>query len=267
MKIINLKYYTALLLLALIATSCQKVIKLDLGNQSGQLVIEANFTDQVSTQVVKLSRNVPFTSTNTYPPVTGATVTMDNHHGRIITFNETSPGYYSIDSIGGIYGRTYTMSVVTGGTTYNADSTMPQLVVLDSIASATNIFSNKDNTRMISVYFQDPAGIPNYYRFILWVNGVQVKSVFAFDDQFFDGKYVNFNLQQSDIDIYPGDKVRVEMQCVDKPVYTYWFTLSQQQANNPGGQIAPSNPPTNFTPTSLGYFSAHTTQTIDLVTK
>src|ERR1700744_2584720 len=267
MKIINLKYYTALLLIALIVSSCQKVIKLDLGDQSGKLVIEANFTDQVSTQVVKLSRNVPFTSTNTYPPVTGAKVTMDNHHGRIVTFNETSPGNYTVDSLGGIYGRTYTMSVVTGGTTYNADSTMPQLVVLDSIASATNIFSNKDNTRMISVYFRDPKDVPNYYRFIMWVNDVQVKAVFAFDDQFFDGNYVNFNLQQSDIDIYPGDKVRVEMQCIDKPVYTYWFTLSQQQAANPGGQIAPSNPPTNFTPIVLGYFSAHTTQTIELVTK
>jgi hypothetical protein len=267
MKIINLKYYTALLLLALIAVSCQKVIKLDLGNQTGQMVIEANFTDQVSTQVVKLSRNVPFTSTNTYPPVTGATVTMDNHHGRIITFNETSPGSYSVDSIGGIYGRSYTMSVVSGGTTYTANSTMSNLVALDSIASLNNIFDNKTNTRMISVYFQDPSGVPNYYRFILWVNNVQVKDVFAFDDQFFDGKYVNFNLQQNDIDIHPGDTVKVEMQCIDKPVYTYWFTLSQQQANNPGGQIAPSNPPTNFTPIVLGYFSAHTTQTIKLVTR
>ncbi len=267
MKIINLKYYTALLLMTLIATSCQKVIKLDLGNESGKLVIEANFTDVVSTQSVKLSRNVPFTSTNTYPPVTGATVTMDNHHGRIINFTETSPGSYTVDSLGGIDGRSYTMSVVTGGTTYNANSTMPNLVVLDSIASATNIFDNKDNTRMITVYFQDPGTEPNYYRFILYVNNVQVKAVFAFDDQFFDGRYVNFNLQQNDIDIHPGDIVKVEMQCLDKPVYTYWFTLSQQEGDNPGGQIAPSNPPGNFTPTVLGYFSAHTTQSITLVTK
>src|SRR6201996_9654460 len=142
MKIINLKYYTALLLLALIITSCQKVIQLDLGNESGKLVIEANFTDVVSTQSVKLSRNVPFTSTNTYPPVTGAKVTMDNHHGRIVTFNEGPAGYYSVFPLGGTLGRTYTLSVVVDGKTYKADSTMPDEVVLDSIAARPSIFDS-----------------------------------------------------------------------------------------------------------------------------
>ncbi|HEX3384292.1 MAG TPA: DUF4249 domain-containing protein, partial [Mucilaginibacter sp.] len=59
----------------------------------------------------------------------------------------------------------------------------------------------------------------------------------------------------------------VEMQCIDKPIYTYWYSLMQLQVNNPGGQVAPSNPPTNISPTTLGYFSAHTTQTMTLVVK
>jgi hypothetical protein len=94
-----------------------------------------------------------------------------------------------------------------------------------------------------------------------------VKSVFAFDDEFINGKYVDLDLEENDIDIYPQDKVRVEMQCIDKPVYKYWYTLAQQQANNPGGQVAPANPPTNITPAILGYFSAHTTQSITIVVK
>ena len=139
---IRLKYYTGLLLLLIAASSCKKVIDIDLRNQSGQLVIEGNFTDVIDTQVVKLSRNVPFTSTNTYPPVTGASVTMDNHHGRIVTFNEGPAGYYSVFPLGGTLGRTYTLSVVVDGKTYKADSTMPDEVALDSIAARPNIFDS-----------------------------------------------------------------------------------------------------------------------------
>jgi hypothetical protein len=267
MKMISLKYFTGLLLLFILATSCKKVIDIDLRNQSGELVIEGNFTDVIDTQVVKLSRNVPFTGTNTYPPVTGASVTMDNHHGRITTFTEGPAGFYSVSPLGGIPGRTYTLSVVVDGKTYTADSTMPQVVAMDSITARPSIFDNGKGQKVITVYFRDPPGVANQYRFVLFVNHVQVKDVFAYDDEFVNGKYVSLDLQENDIDIYAGDTVEVEMQCIDKPVYNYWFTLSQQQADNPGGAVAPSNPPTNFTPATLGYFSAHTTASITLAVK
>ena len=264
---IHLKYYTGLFLLLILATSCKKVIDLDLRNQSGELVIEGNFTDVIDTQVVKLSRNVPFTSTNTYPPVTGASVTMDNHHGRIVTFTEGPAGFYSVSPLGGTLGRTYTLSVVVAGKTYKADSTMPDEVALDSIAARPSIFDAGKGKKTITVYFQDPGDTTNQYRFVLWVNHVQVKTVFAFNDEFVNGKYVSLDLDENDIDIYAGDTVTVEMQCIDKAIYNYWFTLSQQQADNPGGAVAPSNPPTNFTPTCLGYFSAHTTESLTLAVK
>lgn len=268
MKTIHFKYYTGLLLMLLFQASCKKVIDLNLADNSSQLVIEANFTNQLSKQVVKLSRNVPFTSTNMYPPVTGATVSVDNHHGRIIAFTEGPVGTYSTDSLSGILGRTYTLTVATGGKTYTADSTIPSSVVsLDSVATNGTFIGNNKNQRGITVYFQDPVDVANQYRFLMFVNHVQVKSVFAFDDKFINGKHVNLDLQQSDIDIFPKDTVAVEMQCIDKPVYNYWFTLSQQQVNNPGGAIAPANPPTNITPATLGYFSAHTTQRITFIVK
>jgi len=264
MKLTRLKYYTAVLLLIMFA-SCKKVIQLDLGNDSGKLVIEGNITNDPGQQIVKLSRNVPFTSTNTYPPVTGATVTMDNNNGRVAQLKEGPAGTYVLDTAYATAGRTYTLSVTVDGKTYKASSTTPEAVAMDSIASANNILDTKDNKRMITVYFNDPPNVHNQYRFVMHVNNVQVKTVFAFDDEFIDGRHVTLDLQQSDIDIYPGDTVSVEMQCIDKPIYTYWFTLMQQQGNNPGGAVAPSNPPTNISPTTLGYFSAHTTQTTTIV--
>ncbi|ULT26048.1 hypothetical protein KUH03_03495 [Sphingobacterium sp. E70] len=48
------------------------------------------------------------------------------------------------------------------------------------------------------------------------------------------------------------------MLCVDKTVYNYWYSLMQQSANS---GVTPSNPPTNISPVTLGYFSAHTFST------
>ncbi len=272
MKTIHIKYYIYILLISLSITSCQKVIKLDLANNANKLVIEANITDVPGPQYVKLSRSVPFTNTNTYPPVSGATVTIyNNTSGRSFNLTESTAGIYSVSKGVGIIGNSYTLTVLADGKTYTANSTMPSYVGMDSISATNSLFGNgnsvKGNKKAITVYFNDPANQVNQYRFVMTVNSKPVNSVFAFNDDFINGKHVTFDLQQNNTDIYPKDTVTVEMQCVDKPVYNYWFTLSQQQANNPGGQVAPANPPTNITPSVLGYFSAHTSQSITLVVK
>lgn len=53
-------------------------------------------------------------------------------------------------------------------------------------------------------------------------------------------------------------RLMVEMQCIDRPVYLYWFTLSQQGGIGPGGSVMPDDPPTNITPVTLGYFTTQT---------
>lgn len=267
MKIATIKYSLIILLLPAIFFSCKKVINLDLGNVSGDLVIEGNVTNRTGLQKVILSRNVPFTSPNVYPAVSGAAVSVSDNLGNQYQLAEGPAGTYSNEDFKGIPGRTYSMSVKTDGTTYAATSAMPGLVRLDSLTDKNDIFNTGKNRKIVTIHFQDPANIANQYRFIMFVNGVQVKSIFAFDDEFIDGKYVDLDLEQTDFDIFPGDTVKVEMQCIDKPVYEYWYTLAQQQANNPGGQVAPANPPTNILPETLGYFSAHTTQSLILTIK
>lgn len=261
----NLKIYLSLLLAIVALSSCDKVIELDLGNRTGELVIEGKITDIDGPQYVKLTTNVPFTNTNTYPPVTGATVLINDDQGNSFPFTETSAGTYSIDLLKGISGRTYTMSVTSNGKNYKASSVMPVLVNLDSVSTKASLFDNKK--RLLTVHYQDPAGIANQYRLVIYVNDVQVKAVFALNDEFNDGKYVHMEIRQDDIDIYSGDRVTIEMQCIDRPVYTYWFTLAQQQESGPGGSVTPTNPPTNISPVTLGYFSAHTSQTLSIIAK
>ena len=265
------RYYYGILLLFIltIISSCTKVIDLKLDSAAGQLVIEGNVSSVGGYQTVKLSQNVPFTNTNTYPPVTGATVSISNQSGFKNILTEGPAGTYSINNLFGVAGDTYTMNVETQGKTYTASSTMPSIVILDSLTSKDSPFDSSKNGKIkkdISAYFDDPVGVDNQYRFVMYVNGVQVKRIFAYDDEFTDGRHVSIDLFEDDIDIYAGDTIRVDMECIDKPMYTYWFTLMQQENNGPGG-VAPSNPPTNITPATLGYFSAHTTQSMTVLVK
>jgi hypothetical protein len=265
---------TTLYLISLLAlASCTKVIDLKLGNDTGKLVIEGNITNTAGSQVIKLSTNVPFSNTNTYPPVSGATVSVSDQAGNSYPFTEGPSGTYSNSLLTGIPGNTYTMTVVTGSKTYTATSVMPALVSLDSLTSKNEVVQTNDHKKVVTVYYQDPAGIANQYNFVVYVNKVQANDTYAFNDQFNDGRYVSIDLRENtasssvDKGIYAGDTVTVEMQCIDKPVYTYWETLMQQETNGPGGGVSPADPPTNISPVTLGYFSAHTTQSKTIVVK
>lgn len=251
------------MIIGIAAASCQKVIDLKLRNDTGKLVIEGNIVNKRGQQTVKLSQNISFTSTNTYPPVSGAAVTVTDSLGNTFRFTERAAGTYTANFPTTPRG-TYALAVTTGGKTYTATSQMPRPVEIDSVIAQPQLFNSNKNRRDILVYFQDSPGITNQYRFILTVNGVQVSRVFAFNDDFFDGKFVSLELFANETDIEPGDTVTVEMQCVDKPVYTYWFSLMQQD-NGPGGGVSPSNPPTNISPATLGYFSAHTSSVKTLI--
>jgi len=253
-------FYLMLLPFMLVISACDKVIDVQLVNDSDKLVIEGNITNVSGTQTIKLNTNVAFTNTNTYPPVTGAQVKVNDQYGNVYTFQESSPGIYTIPTTAGISGGVYKLHVTIKGKTYDASSTMPAQVALDNVRAFKDNFSTDDNKRKITVYYHDPKGVVNQYNFLLYVNDVQVKRVFANNDDFTDGNKVTFDLAQDDISIYAGDKVTVEMQSVDKTMYTYWFTLMQQGYKGPIGGVTPSNPPSNITPEALGYFSAHTTQ-------
>jgi hypothetical protein len=257
--------YISAILLVIFISSCTKVIDVKTADNTGELVIEGNITNLNGAQTIKISKNVALSNTNTYPAVTGAAVIVTDQAGNIYQFTESPSGTYSTSQLTGVAGNTYTMSVTTGGNTYTAKSTMPTVVKLDSLTSKNSPTSN--TKKQVTVHYQDPAGVANQYRFVMYVNNVQVKDVFADNDQFNDGKYVSLDLYENDIDIHAGDTVTVEMQCIDEPIYTYWYTLSQQSTNGPGGGVTPSDPPTNISPTTLGYFSAHSSQTITITAK
>jgi len=265
MQMLKSKYWIIIIAILLFAAaSCQKVISLKLKNAAAQMVIEANITDQLEPQYIILSQSVPFTNTNSFPTVSKALITVSDSLGNAHVFFEIQPGLYVSDPFKGLYGTTYQLSVKNGNDVYTAQSTMPYPVPLDSVTAKIDAFNKKDR-RTILVNYQDPPNVANQYKFTMYVNGGQVSNIFANDDSFSDGRYVKMELFETGTDILAEDTVTINMQCIDKSVYKYWFSMSQQQGEGPGGATTPSNPPSNISNNALGYFSAHTTQSKSIV--
>jgi hypothetical protein len=244
---------------AILLFSCQKVVHLNLNTAPPQLVIQGEVTDAPGPYTVSVDRSVGFYVDNNFPAVDGATVKISDNTGVTDTLTETSPGNYQTHLLQGAVGNTYTLSVTVNDTTYTAMSTMPARVPLDSVTFDNT--GGRRNDRIIpQADFQDPAGIKNYYRFVLYFNGAQfTREIYAFNDRLTDGKYIIQSLRMDSSYLNPGDQLRVDMYCIDVNVYDYFNQLSQSTgAGSFNTSASPANPATNITNGAYGVFSAHT---------
>lgn len=255
----KIRYLLYLLIVVMMSIACKKVISVDISGASQQLVIEGNLTDHQGTQTINLTRSVSYDSANVFPTVSGATVTVNDEAGAVYKFTETQPGVYTINNFKSKALSSYFLTVKVEGKTYYAGSSMPFPVSLDSLTLVSQVFGNK-NIKTVVVNYKDQASIPNQYRFVMYVNGIQVKRVFVENDQLSDGRAITSMLYQRDIELLKGDKVDIDMECIDSDMYNYWNSLSNQGGNSPQNSATPSNPPSNISNGALGYFSAHTIQ-------
>jgi hypothetical protein len=234
-------------------------VTLKLNNVPSAIVIQGEVTDQPGPYFVTISRPVDFYTDNNFPPVTGATVVITDGNGVIDTLDEVAPGIYAAYSLQGFPGISYRLSATVGGVNYQAVSTMPLPVVLDSITFESN--SGFGRTQISTVAnFQDPAGQRNYYQFVESVNGNRLsKDLFVLDDRLSDGRYINYTLFNDSSYLQHGDVAQVDMYCIDSVVYNYLFQLFQSGgAGAFNTSASPANPSSNISNGAYGYFSAHT---------
>ncbi len=245
---------------ALFLTSCQKVINIDLNSSAPTIVIEGNINDQPGPYIVTVSRTVNFNQPDTFPPISAAFITIADNHRHTDTLVESSPGVYSTTKITGSPGRTYTLKVITNGKTYTAISTMPMAVTFDTLTPFSQV-GFRDTNLYVSAGFKDPSKQTNYYRFREAINYTVKPSIFVTDDQYENGRYINYVLK-SDSSLKSGDVVIVEMQCIDEATYQYFNTFNEASGAT---NLTPANPASNISNNALGYFSAHTSRYKGLV--
>jgi hypothetical protein len=239
--------------------SCMEVIQVDLNSASPKLIIDASVSDQRGPYTVVLSQTLAFNLNNTFPPVTGAVVVISDNAGNTDTLTENHPGNYQTSRLQGIPGRTYTLTVKSNNIDYMAISTMPFPVQIDTVFSK-NRFATK--YKELSVSFNDPKGIDNYYRLLERIthylpapDRILLPTLGTVStDRLLDGKKITVSPGFNQPEMITGDSVLVSLECIDKNVYTYFRTASQ--TGNQSTTV--SNPVSNITNGALGYFSAYT---------
>ena len=232
-------------------TSCEKVIVLQLNDSSPRVVIQGNIYDQTGPYYVKISKSVTFDESNSYPPVTGATVEISDNVNQTEILTESLPGTYKTSKLRGIPGRNYFLSVKTGSDTYKSVATMPPAVFIDSIYFASSPFGGEKSA---TISFNDPPFIVNYYRLVYFVNGIQQMQFYILDDELFQGGSIKYALfsRGSGVKLVKGDKVTVWLESIDGGVYEYFRTIGHES----GQSTSPANPVSNISNGALGYFNA-----------
>jgi hypothetical protein len=265
-KLQIIKINTLLAFAIAIFSSCEEIIDLELKDAKPVVVIEANVSDQFRSQIVKVSQSKPFTQDNTVVPITSATITIKEDGGLSYLLLQTNTqGVYQSLAFAGKPGKKYTIDVTTNGTTYTANSIMPIKVTLDSL-SITQLTFFGNTRKFIQVNYIDPANIRNFYNTLLTVNSELKNGNYVEEDRFNDGNVVKNTIFNNNLELKSNDVIKVEFQCVDQNIYKYFYAISQISGNG-GPPTAPANPASNFNNGALGYFSAHTSQTITATIK
>lgn len=263
LRILSLIFFSSGLLT--LFTSCEKVIDLELKSTSPLIVIEGSISDQNENHFVKISKTIPFEQLNTFNGLKGAQITLTSSMGSSQIFTEIDPGIYRSPRFKGTPGLNYTLKVQVEGKIYTASSTMPFPVVPDSIGFKTLSFFGKSNIYP-TVFYKDPPNVQNQYRYILKINGKSQGDI-VFEDRFNDGNSISdIIIFDGKDEIKRGDIVGIEMQCIDRKVFKYFFAISQIGGNG-GPPVAPANPESNFDNGALGIFNACTKSNRSVILK
>lgn len=274
MKKLTIKLLT-LMLLTFMSSSCTKTLDIDYDNESPLIVVDGEVSNEGI--IVHLSRTSNMTDTINIQGFGGATVSVSGSDGYSEQLAFRSDGWYhSPTKAKGKPGVTYTLRIQKGDTVCTAQSTMPDVVPIDSVRFRWMNIINNVNIRMLQIFYTDPQDTVNYYSTCIYRNGKNFKWTHNDDkgwSPFYNFQYIGIMGKEEADDaekekadkgtikddiLYEGDKVVIELRNIDKGAYDYIYTASL----NTSSAI---NPTTNLHGKyCLGYFSAFSLSKVEL---
>jgi hypothetical protein len=271
----NRKYILLLYALSVLSNyACQEVVSIDLNKTDPHIVIEGVITDQQGPYSVKVSKTGNyFEPSLTFPPVSHALIIITNDLGQQDTLNEITEGNYTTSHLQGVEGRTYSLSVTAEGQTYNAMTSMPVKVSIDSLSATPRKGFRGEAGFDINVVFQDPSELGNYYRInarsstLIPSDSIDGRRYRLYSDKYTNGNEMNVRIRSGG-NVKRGDTITVELLTIDKAAYDYFSTLRDALTSDRAPtSLSPTNPNTNLNNGSLGYFAAFTLDRKSIVIK
>jgi hypothetical protein len=269
-RIVNL---LLLLLFLPAAWQCTERIDVEVGSTYTRLVVEGAVTTDTTVHSVRLSLTSDYFYNQTAPPVSGASVFIDDgEHTVQLDEDPLNPGYYNTgDGYFGVPGRTYTL-LISGvdvdsdgeNEEYTAESVLNPVNDLDSIYARRfeSFFSGYE----ILLWAWDPPR-KDYYAFKVYRNGTLLTDtlyeLIVQDDMLFNGRYTNGIASQflsddkGDEKAQPGDTITFEINGITGEYYTYVLeSQSEIYTQTPLFSGPPANISTNLSEGAIGFFLA-----------
>ncbi len=258
---------------------CTERIDIELEQEFTRLSVEGYVTaDKNTFQFVRLTKTAGYFSNEPPPPVSGATVSVDDGTNLFMfTEDQQNPGYYRPpQDFQGIPGKKYQLSVelaeeIAGTTHFEATETMPPLS--DDIDSIRIIYRSDFDFWAIKFYGYDPPG-PNFYMFNAIRNGVlitdSIQKVNVTDDKLVDNSYINgaYVMILDRTELNPGDQFTLITSSISEEYYNYILGLQAElHPKNPLFSGPPANVTTNLSSGGVGYFAAFPSAYTDYIVR
>jgi hypothetical protein len=261
LRFINFFFVYAALFMA---SSCEKVIELELNEAEKKIVVEAVLKDNPGDNKILLSYTSAVYTDQNFNKISGAAVSVTDKDGNVYTFPEDPiiPGYYHNPTFTVLPENDYTLNVNIDGEIITSTCHSYAKPAIDSIIWYPSPFSAiaADTIYMIDYFSVDNVNEVNHYRVRIWINSVeQAEFYYIGNDDFING--AAYNAPFFGADAYKNDTVLVELITLDKPNYTYLYTLSSNESNS----TAPANPTSNLNGNAIGYFGAFSTDTMSVI--
>ena len=253
-----------LLLVPVLFGGCEKLVSIDLNKADPHLVIEGVVTDRPGPYTVKLSKTGNyFVNELVFPPVSNALIVVTDDQGQKDTLNEITNGTYQSSTLRGMVGKTYALEVIAEGKTYNATSSMPPKVFIDSLYARIRQESHEEPRYDIYVMFRDPPEPGNYYRLnarssaLIPADSIDGRRYRVYTDKLTNGNEMEERIRAGR-NVVVGDTITIELLSIDKATYDYFNTLRDVLSSDLSPtSLSPTNPNSNISNGSLGYFSAY----------
>lgn len=253
--------------------SCNEIIDIDINSSDPQIVVEATIGLKEPAEV-RISESISLDDNGVYPGIENATVKLIDSDGKSeLLTKTTTAGKFVSNNILGEINKTYHLEIKANNKIVTSNSTIPNAVPIDSFKVTNTIYPGGGAPLRpeipapfyeVSVKFSDPINEKNYYRCVLYLNGIAQNRNNIYDDRFTNGKQMESFMVIYYPEMESGDKISVEFQCIDKSVYEYFKSMGNS-AMGPRNSSSPANPYTNLTGSLLGYFSAHTVERREFV--
>lgn len=229
-----MKKFLILIFCAGILISCQETISVDLNESPPRLVIDAKIIvtyDSLYRADVILSTSTPFFE-NQQNFVNDASVRLIVENGDFMVVPFKGEGRYSLGFKEGSHQK-YTLEVVYNDETYTATEQLVHSVSLEYVEQINNGGFFGDVIEL-KAYFNDPAGIENYYYLEEFSENDGATDVFS--DEFFNGN--RFFVTYASDDLKPGSEVHFLLYGIDKEYYNFLSLLFQQSGASGGNRFA-----------------------------